>query len=221
MKISPSILAGNLLDMERLLREMDPQLIDFIHMDIMDGNFVPALSFGEIYTRAVSRATEIPLDIHLMVAHPENEVPKYFELGPHNITFHIETTHFPIRLAQSIRARGIRVGVALNPGTPIEVLEPCLDAVDLVLVMSVEPGYYGQAFIPATFRKLDRLRDLIAGRDILVEVDGGVGLENIGPLAEHGVDICVAGSSCFKGGTPNENARALRAASSIAGPAAS
>ena len=212
MKISPSVLAANLIDLGRILGELDSQSVDLIHMDVMDGNFVPTLSFGEVYCAEVRKATDIPLDVHLMVAHPEREIPKYFGLRPENITFHLETTSFPVRLAQSIRAEGIRAGLAINPGTPIELIEPCLDEIDLVLVMSVEPGYYGQAFIPATFRKLRRLRGLIQGRGIQVEVDGGIGLQNIGQLAEEGVDICVAGSSCFGTGSPSENARALKVA---------
>lgn len=214
MKLSPSILAADLTDMRRLLEGMDPGLIDFLHMDIMDGNFVPALSFGEEYTRAVARATDIPLDVHLMVAHPEREIPKYFALRPYNITFHLEATHFPIRLAQSIRAEGIRAGIALNPGSPVELLEDCLSEIDLVLIMSVEPGYYGQPFLPSTFGRLRRLQSMVSDLDIAVEVDGGVSLDNIGRLAAHGVDICVAGSACFRGRTPNENAGLLKQAAS-------
>ncbi len=210
MKISPSILAANLIDLKATLEEMDPGKVDFIHLDVMDGHFVPALTFGEAYAKAVKQATNIPLDVHLMVSRPEAEVPKYFELEPHNITFHLEATDFPIRLAQSIREKGIKAGIALNPGTPADALEPCLDYIDMILVMSVEPGYYGQKFIESSHRKIQRIADLIGDRDIILECDGGVGTGNIGELHQGGISICVAGSACFKGGNVNDNVTALK-----------
>ncbi len=211
MKISPSILAADLIGLRGILKEMNPSVIDLIHLDVMDGHFVPQLSFGESYSKAVKEATPIPLDVHLMVSNPEREVPKYFELAPHNITFHAEATNNPIRLAQSIRAEKIRAGICLNPSTPAGALEPLLDNIDFVLLMSVEPGFYGQKFIPAVMRKIRTVAEMIRGRDIELEVDGGIGPDNIHELAEAGVQICVAGAAVFKTGNVNDNAAALKA----------
>lgn len=211
MKISPSILAADLIGLRPILKEMDPAQIDLIHLDVMDGHFVPQLSFGESYSKSIKEATNIPLDVHLMVSNPEKEVPKYFGLAPYNITFHVEATNNPIRLAQSIRAEKIRAGVSLNPATPAGALEPLLDDIDFILLMSVEPGFYGQKFIPAVMRKIRTVAEMIKGRNIELEVDGGIGLDNIGELAKAGVQICVAGAAVFKSGNVNENAAALKA----------
>ncbi|MBI3396363.1 MAG: ribulose-phosphate 3-epimerase [Spirochaetia bacterium] len=212
MKISPSILAANLIDLKSVLGQMDPALVDLIHMDVMDGHFVPQLSFGEAYSKAVKEAVAIPLDVHLMVSRPELEIPKYFDLNPYVITFHLEATNFPIRLAQLIRSKGIKAGISLNPGTPVSALEPALDDIDMVLIMSVEPGFYGQKFIPQSMRKLEALKTLIGSRPIEVEIDGGVSVDNIRSLKEKGVGIAVAGAAVFKGGSVNDNVRALKSA---------
>ncbi len=212
MRISPSILAADLIDLRRILGQMDPGIVDLIHLDVMDGHYVPQLSFGEAFAAAVKSATSIPLDVHLMVERPENQVPKYFSLGPYCITFHAEATHFGVRLAQSIREQGIRAGVSLNPGTPIERLEPLLDHVDLVLLMSVEPGYYGQKFLPAALERVRRLRSMIGERPIDIQVDGGINAGNIGELARMGATIIVAGAYCFQGADVNQRVSELKAA---------
>ena len=219
MKISPSILAADLTDLKRILGEMDPAEVDFIHLDVMDGHFVPTLSFGEAYAAHLGRHTTIPLDVHLMVDRPEEMVPRYFDLQPHNITFHIEATNSPIRLSQLIRERGIKAGIALNPGTPVEHLSPVLDYIDLILLMSVEPGYYGQKFLPHSLGRAAALTAMIGDRDILLEVDGGVGGGNIRELAEQGVRMAVAGSSAFSSGNVNDNVRALKQAAAQPIPA--
>ena len=210
MKISLSVLAAELIDLKRILKDMDPQVIDFIHLDIMDGHFVPQLSFGEAYVREICKATKIPLDVHLMVSKPEKEIPKYFEFRPHILSFHIEATHAPVRLAQSIRSEDILAGVALSPGTPIERVEPLLDEVDILLLMSVEPGYYGQKFLVKSVQRAAKLKALIENRNILLEMDGGLGLGNIASIKEAGVDIAVSGASCFRGPDVNSNVAQLR-----------
>ncbi|MCB1172686.1 MAG: ribulose-phosphate 3-epimerase [Leptospiraceae bacterium] len=215
MKISPSILAGDLTNIRHSLDQMDPAVVDFIHLDIMDGHFVPALTFGERYAAQIKAATAIPLDVHLMVSRPEIEVPKYFALQPAYITFHIEATHFGIRLARLIREQGIGCGVSLNPGTPVERLEPLLDEIDLVLLMSVEPGFYGQKFIESSYQRLQKLRAMIQDRPVVIEVDGGVGTDNIADLARAGAGIAVAGSACFKGTDLNQNVLDLKAAAAL------
>jgi ribulose-phosphate 3-epimerase len=212
MRISPSILAADLTDLKRVLATMDPGVVDLLHLDVMDGHFVPQLSFGEAYARSVKAGSGIPLDVHLMVSRPELEIPKYFDLDPYVITFHIEATHFPIRLAQLIRERGLRAGASLNPGTPIERLAPVLDYLDLVLLMSVEPGFYGQKFIETSYERVRALKALIGDRPVEIQIDGGVNDQNIGRLGELGVDIAVAGSYCFSGGDVNARVKQLKAA---------
>lgn len=213
MKISPSILAADMLDLKTTLRDMDPSAIDFIHMDVMDGHFVPQLSFGERITELAAQHTKIPLDVHLMVDQPELEVPKYFKLKPHNITFHLEATNFPVRLAREIKSAGILPGIALNPGTSVSLLENVLDEIGMVLIMSVEPGFYGQKFLELAIPKVEQLKKMIGKRDILIEADGGIGEGNIGRLARAGVNIVVAGSSCFAPpDSPSDRARALKSA---------
>ena len=210
MKISISVLAAELIDLKRILKEMDPQVVDFIHLDIMDGHFVPQLSFGEAYVREICKATKIPLDVHLMVSEPGKEVPKYFEFRPRILSFHLEATYAPVRLAQSIRSEGILAGAALNPGTPIEAVKPLLDEVDVLLLMSVEPGYYGQKFLANSVQRARDLKALIGDRNILLEMDGGIGAHNIASLKEAGLDIAVSGASCFRSPDVNSNVVQLR-----------
>ena len=215
MKVSPSILAAPLTELGSALRQLDPGLISFIHLDIMDGHFVPALTFGEAVSAAVKKETNIPLDVHLMVSHPHVEVPKYFPLKPHNITFHYEATSLPVRLAESIREQGILSGLALNPGTPVEVIEELYPFFDLLLIMTVEPGFYGQPFLPTSWARIERLvkmRERLSktyNHHMLFEVDGGVNEQNCKRLRELGIDMVVAGSFVFKSEDPNERARIL------------
>lgn len=215
MKLSASVLAASITSLERILPELNSSYIDYIHIDVMDGNFVPQISFGEGITKEISNLTKIPLDVHLMVKNPEKEVPKYFSLSPEFLTFHIETTHFPVRLSELIRAQGIKVGVALNPATPLNTVEHLLDYIDLLLIMTVDPGFYGQSFVKGGLDKVARARSLIGEHNILLEVDGGVGINNIHALYDLGVNICVAGSAIFKNGDPNQNAKNLKKATEV------
>ncbi|MCB1159186.1 MAG: ribulose-phosphate 3-epimerase, partial [Leptospiraceae bacterium] len=144
-----------------------------------------------------------PLDVHLMVHSPEKEVPKYYDLKPEIITFHAETTNFMVRLCEDIRSRGIRAGVALNPSTPLESIEFVLPYIDLLLIMTVDPGFYGQKFTHNGMQKIRKAKEMIKGYEILLEVDGGVNSGNIRMLSEIGVDICVTGSALFTGGDVN------------------
>ncbi len=200
MKISPSILAADLVNFKDQLKFLEEK-VDLLHLDIMDGHFVPTLSFGESYVKVLKKHTAIPLDVHLMVANPEKEVPKYYEFQPYNITFHYEATNFPVRLSEEIRKRNIKAGISLNPKTPIEFIEPLLENFDLVLIMSVEPGFYGQKFIQFCLDKIKKLRDRINEKklDILIEVDGGINSENAKAIVQSGADILVAGSFIFSG----------------------
>jgi ribulose-phosphate 3-epimerase len=212
MKISASILATQITKLSTTLPLLSQDSIDYIHMDVMDGNFVPQISFGEAITAEVKNLTNIPLDVHLMVINPEREVPKYYKYKPEYITFHIETTSFGVRLAEDIRANGSKVGISLNPSTPISLIENLLPYIDLVLLMTVDPGFYGQSFVKSGMNKIAKTKELLKGTNILLEVDGGVGLGNIQELSSLGVDICVAGSAVFKNGDPNQNGAQLKQA---------
>lgn len=214
MKISPSILAADMLDLKSILRGLDNR-VDFIHLDVMDGHFVPQLSFGERVAELVKSHTDIPLDVHLMVDQPEVEVPKYYKLKPHNITFHIEATNFPVRLAREIRDQGIIPGIVLNPGTPVSRIEPIIDEIGLILIMSVEPGFYGQKFLDLAYQKIRQARALAGSRSILIEGDGGINQGNIKSLADAGVQMAVVGAACFGGPeSPSERAGLLKQAAS-------
>lgn len=210
MKISASILATQLSGLANIVPSFKKEGIDLVHMDVMDGNFVPQISFGEAINKEVKAMTSIPLDVHLMVEKPENHVHKYYELSPYCITFHAETTRFPIRLAQEIKKNGTKVGVSLNPGTPAVVLETLLPYIDLVLIMTVEPGFYGQKFVDGGMDKIRKVKSLISSYPIELEVDGGVNDSNIQELSRAGVDICVVGAGLFKTGDPSENGIRLK-----------
>jgi len=204
VKISPSILAAPLAHLGRAAHEIEAAECELIHIDVMDGHFVPALTFGDQITAAIAAETKVPLDVHLMVARPEIEAPKYYTLKPQIITFHYEATTAPIRLAEQIRAHGIRAGIAINPRTPIAAIADIVLAFDLVLFMSIEPGFYGQKFIESSWPRLAELNSLkkrehAAGRKLEIEIDGGVSDENAGALIRGGVDILVSGSYLFKG----------------------
>ncbi|MCW7466579.1 ribulose-phosphate 3-epimerase [Leptospira levettii] len=210
MKISASILAAKLTGLSQELPTYKKDNIDLIHIDVMDGNFVPQISFGEAFTKEVKSHTDIPLDVHLMVSNPELHVPKYFDLKPYCITFHIETTNFSVRLAEEIRKAGIKVGVSLNPQTPPESISQILPYLDLVLLMTVDPGFYGQSFVKSGFEKIAAVRKLTKPYNIELEVDGGVNESNMEELAKLSVDITVVGSGLYKTGDPNAQGKKLK-----------
>ena len=200
VRIAPSLLAADFGRLAEEVAAVERASADLIHIDVMDGHFVPNLTLGPVVIEAIRKVTKMPLDVHLMVAKPEAEARKYFDLKPAIITFHYEATTAPIRLAEEIRARGIQAGISLNPRTPVSVLEDLTRYIDVVLLMSVEPGFYGQKFIDASWERLTVLKSLkTKGHPFEIEVDGGVSDVNASQLVEAGADILVSGSYVFKG----------------------
>jgi ribulose-phosphate 3-epimerase len=209
VKISPSILAADLADLAGALRVCEDGGADMVHVDVMDGRFVPNLSFGFPVLAALSRRTSLPMDVHLMVEDPGRLLDEYLAAGANRVAVHWEATPHLDRVLSRIRDAGAAAGVALNPATPVELLADALPNLDFVLLMSVNPGFAGQKFIPGALDKAWRLRQLIereagrlAGRRVEIEMDGGIGRDNIRRLAAAGVDTAVAGSAVFGSDDP-------------------
>ena len=200
MKIAPSILSANFGNLAEDVKAVCDAGADLIHVDVMDGHFVPNLTMGPMIVEAVAKVSSKPLDIHLMVENISFFIDMYKHLKPEFITFHIEEEKHINRVVQKIRNEGIRPGVVLNPATPVSCLEYIVADVDMVLLMSVNPGFGGQKFIPAVIEKVKELRELADGKNpsLLIEIDGGVNDKNASLLKEAGADILVAGSYVFK-----------------------
>jgi ribulose-phosphate 3-epimerase len=205
--LSVGILAADLLRLGEELEALDEVGIALAHVDVMDGVFCPQSTVGPPLVKALP--DRFVKDVHLMVVDPIDKVKAYLEAGAGIVTFHVEATRHPHRLLQSLDGSGVVRGVALNPGTPVTAIEPLLDEVELVLVLAVNPGWGGQAFIPATERRIAKVRSLVEGREIVVAVDGGVTKANVEHVASLGVDLIVTGSAVYDGTSPVENARAM------------
>jgi len=213
VKISPSIIATNLANIGETLKQIDSDVVDLLHMDVMDGHFVPNLTFGAGYIKDLSVHTKIPLDIHLMIENPELTIDQFIALNPWCISIHYESTRFPARLLSKIREAGIVPALAINPATPVESIFDLLGYLDMVLIMSVDPGFFGQSFMESSYNRIEKLRsfaDANGFEDLLLQVDGGVGVKNIKFLKESGVDVFVAGSAAFKDGNINKNVKELK-----------
>jgi ribulose-phosphate 3-epimerase len=215
MRIAPSILSADFAALGEAIGRVEAGGADQLHVDVMDGHFVPNLTIGPPVIESIRKRTRLPLDVHLMIEEPERWTDTYVKAGADFVTVHAEAcTHLQRALSQ-IREAGARAGVALNPSTPPEVLQYVLDDLDLVLVMSVNPGFGGQSFIPTAYEKIRRTRALLAGRDVLVSVDGGVKAANAPLLAQAGATVLVAGSSIFGAPDPGAAVAALRSASEV------
>lgn len=192
--VNPSLLSCDFAHLEEEIRRLERAGAKVLHLDIMDGHFVPNLSIGVPVVEAVRRTTDLPLDVHLMLSEPEKYIRVFRSAGANLLTVHIEVAQDPRSLLHEIHQIDAAAGISLNPDTPVSALEECLDICDLVLVMSVMPGFGGQEFNPSTLEKLRRLREMT---DVLLSVDGGIQHDTVGPCAESGADIFVTGSALF------------------------
>ena len=211
IRINPSILAADFVNMQAGLARI--ATADFVHVDVMDNHFVPNLTFGPQMVERIQATSPVPLDVHLMIEDPDRWAPEYAELGAASVTFHLEAATEPVALARRLRAIGARAGVAVKPATPVEGLFDLLADFDQILVMTVEPGFGGQSFMPETMPKLRRLADEARrrGAAVWLQVDGGIGESTIAQAAEAGADTFVAGSAVFGADDPDAAIAGLRA----------
>lgn len=218
VRIAPSILSADFAKLGEEVRAIDAAGADYVHIDVMDGHFVPNITIGPAVVKALRPHSELPFDVHLMIAPVDPYIPKFAEAGANILTVHPEAGAHLHRTLQLIKSHGVKAGVALNPATPLEALDHVFDELDLILVMSVNPGFGGQDFIASALPKIEALRARIdaSGRTIDLEVDGGVNLETAPSVIAAGADVLVAGSASFKGG-PGAYARNIE---TLRGPAA-
>lgn len=208
--IAPSILSADFSRLREEIIALERAGADMIHLDVMDGNYVPNLTFGPQIVRAVKDSTDLPLDVHLMVKHPDDMLEWFARAGATYLTVHAEACPHLDKTLTSIRSLGCKAGVSLNPGTSEQVLEYVLDKLDMAMVMTVNPGFGGQSFIRSQLSKISRLREMRKTLPFLIEVDGGINSQTAAECTAAGADILVAGTSVFAGGRYKENIRALR-----------
>ncbi len=210
--IAPSLLASDFANLQSECEMINNSDADWFHLDIMDGMFVPNISFGMPIIKAINKHTLKPLDVHLMIENPDRYIKDFKEAGANILTVHYEACTHLHRTLQAIKAEGMKAGVALNPHTSVDLLEPLLEDIDLVCIMSVNPGFGGQSFIEATYRKVSKLKEMITKNnlDTKIEIDGGVTSTNAKALLDAGADVLVAGSFIFKSENPTQTIKELK-----------
>ncbi|MDU5466527.1 MAG: ribulose-phosphate 3-epimerase [Peptoniphilus harei] len=210
--LSPSLLSADFTNLEKEFKIMNEEKVDFIHLDIMDGNYVPNISYGPGVIKKLRPLTDILFDTHLMIERPENFIEDFVKAGSDIITIHPSTTKHLDRTLSLIKSYGKKAGLALNPGDSLDILDYNIENIDLVLIMSVNPGFGGQKFIPSALRKIREVKKLIEKRNLktLIEVDGGIKLDNAKDVLDAGADILVSGSGIFEKGRTRENIKAFK-----------
>jgi len=206
-KISPSLLSADFVNLERDIKMLEEGGAHLLHVDVMDGHFVPNITIGPPVVAAINKVASIPLDVHLMIENPGDYVDDFIKAGADYLTVHIEAAPHLHRVLQQIQAQGVKAGVSLNPHTPVSSIENVLDVLDMVLIMSVNPGFGGQSFIPQALNKVKQVKQMLKehGKEhIEIEIDGGVKLDNIKDIADAGVDVFVSGSGIFKAEDPKD-----------------
>jgi ribulose-phosphate 3-epimerase len=199
VRISPSILTADLSNIEKQIHLLEEGQSDFIHLDVMDGHFVPNITFGPMMVKTIKGLTKIPLDVHLMISDPDKYIEKFIEAGADYLTIHQEATIHLDRSVNFIKSMGVKAGVSLNPSTPVDLLDEVLYNVDMILIMSVNPGFGGQKFIKNSLAKISKVREKVnlLKLNALIEVDGGINMDNVRSIVDHGANVLVIGNSIF------------------------
>ena len=207
IKLSPSLLAADFTRLGEQIKETETNGAEYLHIDVMDGIFVPSISFGMPLIESIRPASKQFFDVHLMIVDPIRYIEEFARCGADGITFHLEAAEDPKAVIGKIHANGMKVGISIKPGTPVEAVYPYLEEIEMVLIMSVEPGFGGQTFMPEAYERIRQLRNYIDEKNlpVLIEVDGGIGKKNVKEVIEAGTDICVAGSAVFKKRAISEN----------------
>lgn len=212
VKIAPSILSADFSKLGVDVKEIEKYGADLVHIDVMDGNFVPNISFGFPIIKSIRKLTKLPFDVHLMIDNPSKYVEEFVKCGADIITVHYESDKHIDRTINYIKSFGVKAGIALNPGTPVSLIKDLIPIVDMVLIMSVNPGFGGQKYIEYCSNKIKEVKEIadIVNKELMIQVDGGVNSDNIGKVAECGANVVVAGSAVFKNGEIENNIKILR-----------
>ncbi|WP_432665163.1 ribulose-phosphate 3-epimerase [Wukongibacter baidiensis] len=212
IKLSPSILSADFSNLIKDIKAAEEAGVELLHIDVMDGHFVPNISLGPVVLNSINGKTSLPFDVHLMIENPDKYIPEFAKAGADILTVHVEACSHLHRTIQNIKSFGIKAGVSLNPATPLSLIEDILEDLDMVLIMSVNPGFGGQKFIEGSLKKINRLRKMIEerGLDIDIEVDGGIKIDNVSKVLEAGANVIVAGSAIFNGNSVAENVLAFK-----------